>query len=323
MTFDSAIELAMSPLWLALCAVALCLLTGAGVLPGLVLAARRAARVTRRSAYERCAVQMTFLALCFGLVLCAAGGGLAFLWQQGMLVASEASPFSRLAPFFSLAPWLAGLMAASGLLSMALRLVNVRSATAICLAFGTMVGVWTLIAAGGSVFLTLLMSGPESATMVVEQNIPYALLPALFHVPLLQPPAACGLLLGLFACGLSSAGGLALIVQMLRRSMDDYGRDYYMLAARWCAGKAMWGGIVQAFAMAVLGWMLQAGGGDLWLRTLIGAGVALISTLAWLAVARSENPLRWKVLMCVGALGIFFFAATAVNLAAAWTATAP
>lgn len=135
----------------------------------------------------------------------------------------------------------------------------------------------------------------------------------------------------LWLMGPALAGGLALIWLLVRRGLDDFGRDYYAFAARVCASFAAAGGLLAlmsftAFCKLLLPALsnvtlnLPAGlnrAGE-WLYGLMGADtvaqwgfaavppgaglmclamplLAGLSALLWFLVARSPLPMRHKV----------------------------
>ena len=317
------LDLALPPHWLVLCALGACLLSGAGVLPIMVLAARRTARIAKRSAYERCARQLTFLAACLAVPLLVAGCGLAYASAGGWPVAAEAVPAGLRSLLFllPLTPWLAGLLLVAGACLLALRFVDIRSSAVDVSASGAALCVWAFVLCLAAVLLRLAdpLLPPPASPAAAELALALAAGPEAW-------PLITGLVLaGSLCLGLATAGGMALIVQILRRTRDDYGRDYYMLAARWCAVRAGWGGTGLWLLAAALAWLLwsTAAGQPFWIYAAVCAGAMLGASLCWLALGRSANPLRWKVLMLAGVLCLALFAAAAAALAAVWGLPVP
>lgn len=105
---------------------------------------------------------------------------------------------------------------------------------------------------------------------------------------------------------LACAGALALIWLVLRRRRDDYGRDYYVYAARACARWAAWTalGCAAAYgAMAGLVWTPMTGtqyAEPFMVFSGAGAGLTLLGCLCWLFIARSAAPMRHKPAMFLG-----------------------
>jgi hypothetical protein len=131
-------------------------------------------------------------------------------------------------------------------------------------------------------------------------------------------PRLAAAIAALLCLGLAAAGGFALLLQILRRKRDDYGRDYYVLAARWCATWAAWGGAGLSVASGWLNWRLaESAAGALRVLPPACAGIMLACTLAWLGVARSANPLRWKSLMLAPVFGLPLWMA-GMTVVAAW-----
>lgn len=118
---------------------------------------------------------------------------------------------------------------------------------------------------------------------------------------------------------IAAAAGLSCAYLVLRRNKDDFGRDYYnfslKLAARW-ATIPMIGFIgCQAWLFVVLPdnfktMVMETPLGLVWGA---GTGLALICTILWLLIARSQTPLQMK--------GMTFLAATCMWLMHTMNAT--
>ena len=98
----------------------------------------------------------------------------------------------------------------------------------------------------------------------------------------------------LLAFGLAAAGCLGLIWLLLRRNIDDYGRDYYGFAAKWCARWAAVGGWAAAAVGVLLGIASDSTG-----TGAVGMGFFLVPLLAasivWTTVSASSMPMRHKI----------------------------
>lgn len=119
------------------------------------------------------------------------------------------------------------------------------------------------------------------------------------------PLAALGMLVSM-----SAAGALALIWLLLRRKVEDYGRDYYAYA-HGIAGK--WAAIVMLPAIAALGWLAAAWPGGIGPVSLgnpaavglCGAAAAyLLGAACWGHIGWSKAPLRQKPVAIIGAFTI-------------------
>lgn len=314
-------ELAVRPAWLAACAVLLCALAGAGVLPGMMLAARAKARSAKRSAYDRCARQLAHLGLFFGLVAACVGGGLVYagVYGLGLDMAAMLPPLpERVTAMLPLVPVLGGLLAVGGLCGAALRLCAARPGAVSFLAVAAELCLWVFWL--GAVAMLLYAHTGYGVAHEATPDSAGAWF-ALFGGTLAAFPLFGSLtLLGLFLLGLAASGGFALVVQILRRGVDDYGRDYYMLAAGWCAAWAGVGGAgLTLGCAAVLARIVSAHpGSPLWVYAAVCLACALVPCLCWFGLARSENPLRWKALMVLAALCLLALPAAVLELSAVW-----
>jgi hypothetical protein len=108
------------------------------------------------------------------------------------------------------------------------------------------------------------------------------------------------------ALSVAAAGAVGLVYLLLRRRIEDYGRDYYNFALHAAARWALLPGLAQLAALGWLVWALRedlaAAGpaGAAWtanplLLLAVAAGaLGLIACALWLAVRRNRNPLRLK-----------------------------
>ncbi len=99
---------------------------------------------------------------------------------------------------------------------------------------------------------------------------------------------------------LTAGGGVLCVYLLLRRTSEDYGRDYYVFAMGYAARWACVPALLQLAPLGWLAWLLMQRLGDSpqlqpALYFLGGAGLAvLMAAVLWLAVARSKTPLRHK-----------------------------
>ena len=97
---------------------------------------------------------------------------------------------------------------------------------------------------------------------------------------------------------------LGLFWLLVRRKIDDFGRDYYVFAANWCGEWAAWGGWFSLIMAGVLCFMLQTQdlltlenqGALLFVAALFAA--LLLPSVIWTVIARSATPMRHKK-MCI------------------------
>lgn len=151
------------------------------------------------------------------------------------------------------------------------------------------------------------------ATMGIGTAAAALVLPALKTGIFPQWPAALPMhvwaLIGqYFFTALGAGAGLSLVYLVLRRNKDDFGRDYYRFSL---SAAAKWALAPMLIQLGFQGWLfstlseqtrqaVQTGPlGILWLVT---AGCALICVGLWLAIARSQTPVRLKWAAFLGSL---------------------
>lgn len=159
----------------------------------------------------------------------------------------------------------------------------------------------------------LFAAATALATMVVGTAAAALVLPALKTGALPEWPARLPMhiwaLVGQYGFTAVAAGaGFSLMYLVLRRNKDDFGRDYYRFGLNTAAKWALIPMIVQ---FGFQGWffsmldeptrqaVLNGPLGVLWLTA---AGCALLCIALWVAVARSETPIRLKWIAFLGAL---------------------
>lgn len=119
--------------------------------------------------------------------------------------------------------------------------------------------------------------------------------------------------------GLGSAGAVAMLWLLVRRNKDNFGRDYYMLALRWCATWALIGSLALACVAAYAMWLvllaLQPSRYEV-IMVFLGASIAVpfVIALVFTLIVRSSNPMRHKLTMLVGLIGLVLFAMYATDL---------
>ncbi|GAB6177984.1 hypothetical protein JCM16814_28750 [Desulfobaculum senezii] len=104
------------------------------------------------------------------------------------------------------------------------------------------------------------------------------------------------------------AAAFGLVWMILRRGRDDWGRDYYSYASRYCAG---WAAAASVAAAACTGWLFYtiqptvaaASLGEMTRYfTMGGAGLAVLASLLWAVVLKAATPMRHKPTMVIAAL---------------------
>lgn len=109
----------------------------------------------------------------------------------------------------------------------------------------------------------------------------------------------------------AAAGGIALVWLWIRRNKDNFGRDYYVVAANWCGVWAAYGAWIflisfivfmlynVVISLIVIGWPIAT----------VSIGLGLISALIWTKIALSNNPMRHKLSM-IFAIVFFVYSMT-------------
>jgi hypothetical protein len=248
------------------------------------------ARVSGRSAYDKCARQLARLGGVLGLVAILAGGVALGMQYQSLLALDTTNLAARenFLPLLAAGAWLC--VAISALLN--------------CLYAGLrqgrhhLLGFLAALAAAAAVYAVLLRSYARAAAPVASAPVDLysLLLPGAeeFYWALGYAPFAA----------LALAGGYGALWLMLRRVADDYGRDHYNLVIPWCANWACNGWLVLWLLVACrTGWrvfqLYEAAGGVLdWLHFLpdcVGLLALLPPGLWWMGLSRGTAPMRAKI----------------------------
>jgi hypothetical protein len=135
-------------------------------------------------------------------------------------------------------------------------------------------------------------------SMLLEEN-PGAVLPAVLEEfagnAVLWPPVAY-----FFCSGLAAAAALTRVRLIMRRNRDDYGRDYYLFAARAAARSALLFTVAATAAAGLLFSSLSASTAPEFRQMpetgilLAAGGLPTVCVLLHLACVRDANPLRRK-----------------------------
>lgn len=120
------------------------------------------------------------------------------------------------------------------------------------------------------------------------------------------------LLIQLMALCVCAAGAVGLPYIVVRRSRDDFGRDYYAYAAKHMATWALAGCVFQFPCQTWLSRSLlplfqanPAQSAMLAYSMIASAACLAIAVFTWFVVRRSKNPLRAKAAMFLGALFLY------------------
>lgn len=104
----------------------------------------------------------------------------------------------------------------------------------------------------------------------------------------------------------AAAGGVALVWLWIRRNKDNFGRDYYSVAANWCSDWAAYGAWVSliSFIIFIL-YKIQVDSVVIgWSVVIVSFILGLIAALIWTGIALSKRPMRYKLSMI---FAIIFF----------------
>ena len=281
---------------LMLFAVPVCLYFAAAVLPFVVLFGLVRAHFGRRSLLERCSRQQArfgvFLNWLF--VLCAAG-----VWFAKIVPFEDWQPLYRVGLYLA-----AGLLGAGTLLSTVtvaawkpLRKVPVLHGilvflSGICLAAIPAIG--------------LLLGRALLGEAALPENADFSGVASLLLPSIADPFWAYAGLIHFLE--IATAGALGLCWLLVRRGIDDFGRDYYVFAANRCGSWAAWGGWI-AFLMAgvfcaMLRWQELLSFENPTILLFVGVQFAALAaaSVLWTVVARSVTPMRHKIGMVMAVL---------------------
>lgn len=291
------------------------LLINAGLLatagsPFISLLGEHLSTARKKSFYDKYARQMTLMGVILGItsLLLSTGAGVLVYMLPGIFPWAR---FPQMLPqnLLILATVWAGLL----LLGLALMAVylgtwkRLRGSKGVHKALGALAMLLSLDCMVG-------ILGLKRFAIIHMENLPdYMTLDELLRAIYLAPAASSfwPAILQTLAVSVEIGAGFGLVFLLMRRTRDDFGRDYYNFVLRFGAGLAAVACIAQ---MAVQGWEAYA------LRTVLfppvpgtlaqtglilwGGGLAasLLAAACWMVVSRSAMPLRQKPLMVVAAL---------------------
>lgn len=294
LNMESLLVPGLLPTWgkLILFGIPLCLYLAAAMLPFIVLVGLVRAQYGRKSLFERCSRQVGRLSnlLNWIFLICTAISIGYFGFSQQYLAAMP--PVLRLGIYEG----------------------------GFCLLAGTIL--WTLVMAAWKSLrsmpfihgiLAFLAGSCLAALPVIAllcgrahmQGVPFPDVLDYSHLTAFFLPALDGVFwmsVALLHGGeMAAAGGVALCWLLIRRNRDDYGRDYYAFAAKWCGTWAAWGGWLTLICLACALYFLAAArtvqpeGAFPAFFMLVSLLFLLISSLLWTGIARSGMPMRHKI----------------------------
>ena len=291
----------------ALFAVPVCLYFAAVVLPFVVLYGLIRAHFGRRSLLERCSRQQARLGNVLNWLFLFFTVG---VWASGSAFLENLHPAYRLALYVCAGLLLGGTLLWTVVVT-AWKPLRARPVLHGVLAFvvGTCLA-WIPVI--GLLLARLCVQGTELPPESDLRTLAALLLP--------PPNDAFWLYFGLLHfLEVAAAGSFGLCWLLVRRRIDDFGRDYYVFAANWCGEWAAWGGWLTLLLTGGLCAMLRWQGLLPFEREGVPAFVGvlfvtvLVPAVLWTVIARSAAPMRHKIGMVVSLL---FLIAAVTNLGA-------
>ena len=283
----------------------------------------------RKSFYDKCALQITQAAFCMGIFIFVTLGGIGLLYSIFTVRQEMAELAAAVAMSGASAGLLAQLREYLGPTPL-LFLLPIMGIFLLCLYWGT----WSALKNYRALHhilgwaAALFMLGVLFFGLLLAANSPSPMLPAFFPgnaLPALladffsSPPLPL-FYLSLTCTGLAAGAGLSQLWLFMRRYNDDYGRDYYTFAMRYCARMALIFTLASVLIGGALALLLYYSIPPEFTQppniglTLIAFGLPLSCCLLWSGIAKSENPLRHKpgaIFACV-----FLFIAICAQLLA-------
>ena len=259
---------------------------------GFISATARILADTRgRSAFEKCARQLAFVGMMLGWILLV-GGRVWLHFTRGVYVPGSVSAY------FLEMSWLLlslGVMLSSVYYTLWSILKNLPILHATIGMISAVQSSFAAVAVLGTVRLLAAIGRPDAATMGLQDLLPGALSSPLWTA------AACTMPL-LFAMP-AAVGALWL---PLRRSRDDFGRDYYNTMIPWCAAWARnaWAVLWLTLITFTVIRISQAGGAEgINAQEAILESIRLllwlIPVLLWTLVRKSQVALRHRMTLTV------------------------
>ena len=285
---------------LVLFAVPLCLYLAAVMLPFVVLYGLIRAHFGRRSLMERCSRQQARFAnfLNWLFLVCFVGLGVV-----------KAVPYDTLAPVYRLALYVSGGLLLGGTVLWTVVVAAWKPLRKWPVLHGVLAFVTGTCLAWIPIIALMLGRVYAQGTELPQENDVQTLIALL--LPSLNDPF--WLYFGLLHfLEVAAAGSFGLCWLLVRRRVDDFGRDYYVFAANWCGEWAAWGGWVVLLLTGGLCAMLRLQGllpfesSDGLLVFVVALFVfLLLPAILWTVIARSATPMRHKIGMVVSLLLLF------------------
>lgn len=102
----------------------------------------------------------------------------------------------------------------------------------------------------------------------------------------------------------AAAGSIGLLWLWCRRNKDNFGRDYYMIAANWCADWAAYGAWVYVVSFMAVAFYTSKIQLLLTWPNILTLILCSISAIIWTVIAYSKKPMQYKIgILC----SIIFF----------------
>lgn len=145
-------------------------------------------------------------------------------------------------------------------------------------------------------FLVSLQRPIEMDMLLVNPGV---LLGALW-AEYLASPSLWLLTVYLVFLGIAAGTGLSQLWLIMRRYKDDYGRDYYSFAMRYCARLALVFTLLSTITAGWLFWTLWQSMPSVFLQPqdrgvlLVAFGLPISCCILWLCIIKSETPMRHK-----------------------------
>ncbi len=285
------------------------------VLPIMAMAGQTLSLIRQRTAYAKCAKQISLLALILGWVLTIAGGY--FFWLRlGPTILAHMPTEGQSLNLYIIwqnihkETYLLAHMYAQGLLVGATLCLTLfyalwkhwKNHRVFIQCFALVAACWY----GMSLFATLsIISADAAITLgtIPEQSLHNFFLPSMESTYWNAAPYALPLAFAL-------AGGISCIWLILRRNIDDFGRDYYAQMLPWCTSWARNGWLIFwliLFASTALQWVNLLHQDDYLSSPVFMQSVAyvllwLIPGILWTITMRSQHPLRHKATLVLAFL---------------------
>ncbi len=276
-------------------------------LPIMIITGQVLSILRERSAYAKCAKQISNLTLILAYLLCVVGLGILWIRVGGAIFAPQAEPFnwqllfgynpSMVSIQADLIIWLTFLAASALMTIVHITWPTWEEKRLVHQSMAIVASFWYGFAAYG---IVCVMSAEYAATIGIDYPLSIA---SLFMPrfesnfwnagPYLAPLA--------FALG----GGMVSVWLIIRRNYDDFGRDYYATMLKWCASWARAAWFILWFLLVgttIIQWLGELQNPNYmtspaFLQSALFLFLWLIPGVLWTLALRSEAPLRHKMTM--------------------------